>query len=128
MQTAKRLNTEVQLQGKLSVICSNLRLFAGDCMATHNGQKFSTFGKDQKLYAEGNCAKSYLGAFVTVSTIILTLMEYTCGDVMVPITSLEMCGTPGMSMVMVLSTNQTCVFTKLFIKYIEEYRNYTVCW
>ncbi|XP_046693615.1 microfibril-associated glycoprotein 4-like [Silurus meridionalis] len=36
---------------------------AGDSLATHNGQKFSTFDKDQDMNAEGNCAKSYLGAF-----------------------------------------------------------------
>ncbi|XP_046693612.1 microfibril-associated glycoprotein 4-like [Silurus meridionalis] len=36
---------------------------AGDSLATHNGQKFSTFDKDQDSYAERNCAKLYLGAF-----------------------------------------------------------------
>ncbi|XP_053085809.1 microfibril-associated glycoprotein 4 isoform X2 [Pangasianodon hypophthalmus] len=36
---------------------------AGDSLATHNGQKFSTFDKDQDSYAGGNCAKSYLGGF-----------------------------------------------------------------
>ncbi|XP_058237079.1 microfibril-associated glycoprotein 4-like isoform X1 [Hemibagrus wyckioides] len=36
---------------------------AGDSMATNNKQKFSTFDKDQDSYAEGNCAKSYLGGF-----------------------------------------------------------------
>ncbi|KAI5623623.1 microfibril-associated glycoprotein 4-like [Silurus asotus] len=36
---------------------------AGDSLATHNGQKFSTFDKDQDMNAAGNCAKSYLGAF-----------------------------------------------------------------
>ncbi|KAI5091235.1 microfibril-associated glycoprotein 4 [Silurus meridionalis] len=36
---------------------------AGDSLALHNGQKFSTFDKDQDSNANGNCAKSYLGAF-----------------------------------------------------------------
>ncbi|KAI5091245.1 microfibril-associated glycoprotein 4 [Silurus meridionalis] len=36
---------------------------AGDSMVVHNGQKFSTFDKDQDLDALGNCAKRYLGAF-----------------------------------------------------------------
>ncbi|XP_053086134.1 microfibril-associated glycoprotein 4-like isoform X4 [Pangasianodon hypophthalmus] len=36
---------------------------AGDSLATNNGQKFSTFDKDQDSYGGGNCAKSYLGAF-----------------------------------------------------------------
>ncbi|XP_042070540.1 microfibril-associated glycoprotein 4-like [Haplochromis burtoni] len=35
---------------------------AGDALSCHNGQKFSTFDKDQDSWA-GNCAKSYLGAF-----------------------------------------------------------------
>ncbi|KAM9454528.1 microfibril-associated glycoprotein 4-like [Clarias gariepinus] len=36
---------------------------AGDSLETSNGQKFSTFDKDQDTNEEGNCAKSYLGAF-----------------------------------------------------------------
>ncbi|MCJ8748258.1 hypothetical protein PDJAM_G00162880, partial [Pangasius djambal] len=36
---------------------------AGDSLAINNGQKFSTFDKDQDSYAGGNCAKSYLGGF-----------------------------------------------------------------
>ncbi|XP_060754314.1 microfibril-associated glycoprotein 4-like [Neoarius graeffei] len=36
---------------------------AGDSLATNNGQKFTTFDKDQDSNAGGNCAKSYLGGF-----------------------------------------------------------------
>ncbi|XP_060754316.1 microfibril-associated glycoprotein 4-like [Neoarius graeffei] len=36
---------------------------AGDSLATNNGQKFTTFDKDQDSHASGNCAKSYLGGF-----------------------------------------------------------------
>ncbi|KAL7845149.1 hypothetical protein AOLI_G00233410 [Acnodon oligacanthus] len=36
---------------------------AGDSLATSNGQKFSTFDKDQDSTKDQNCAKSYLGAF-----------------------------------------------------------------
>ncbi|XP_066516600.1 microfibril-associated glycoprotein 4-like [Hoplias malabaricus] len=36
---------------------------AGDSLELSNGQKFSTFDKDQDSNTEGNCAKSYLGAF-----------------------------------------------------------------
>ncbi|XP_070846575.1 microfibril-associated glycoprotein 4-like [Chaetodon trifascialis] len=35
---------------------------AGDAMTAHDGQKFSTFDKDQDA-SSGNCAKSFLGAF-----------------------------------------------------------------
>ncbi|XP_036419540.1 microfibril-associated glycoprotein 4-like [Colossoma macropomum] len=35
---------------------------AGDSLALSNGQKFSTFDKDQDTWS-GNCAKSFLGAF-----------------------------------------------------------------
>lgn len=35
---------------------------AGDSLTYHNGQKFSTFDKDQDPYS-GNCAKKFLGAF-----------------------------------------------------------------
>ncbi|XP_030611459.1 microfibril-associated glycoprotein 4-like [Archocentrus centrarchus] len=35
---------------------------AGDSLSGHNRQKFSTFDKDQDS-SDGNCAKSYLGAF-----------------------------------------------------------------
>ncbi|XP_031166487.1 microfibril-associated glycoprotein 4-like isoform X2 [Sander lucioperca] len=35
---------------------------AGDSLSYHNGQKFTTFDKDQDSSA-GNCARSYLGAF-----------------------------------------------------------------
>lgn len=37
-------------------------LFAGDSLTIHNGQKFSTFDKDQDSN-ENHCAKQYLGAF-----------------------------------------------------------------
>ncbi|XP_062866757.1 microfibril-associated glycoprotein 4-like [Trichomycterus rosablanca] len=36
---------------------------AGDSLETSNGQKFSTFDKDQDSNPEGNCARTYLGAF-----------------------------------------------------------------
>ncbi|XP_036413255.1 microfibril-associated glycoprotein 4-like isoform X1 [Colossoma macropomum] len=36
---------------------------AGDSLETNNGQKFSTFDKDQDANKDGNCAKSYLGGF-----------------------------------------------------------------
>ncbi|XP_014835684.1 PREDICTED: microfibril-associated glycoprotein 4-like [Poecilia mexicana] len=36
---------------------------AGDSLAFHNGQKFSTFDKDQDPSSSSNCAKSHLGAF-----------------------------------------------------------------
>ncbi|XP_053332840.1 microfibril-associated glycoprotein 4-like [Clarias gariepinus] len=36
---------------------------AGNSMATNNGQKFSTFDKEQDTHTQLNCAKSYLGAF-----------------------------------------------------------------
>ncbi|XP_047464997.1 microfibril-associated glycoprotein 4-like [Mugil cephalus] len=35
---------------------------AGDALTYHDGQKFSTFDKDQDSWS-GNCARSYLGAF-----------------------------------------------------------------
>ncbi|KAF3702233.1 Microfibril-associated glycoprotein 4 36 kDa microfibril-associated glycoprotein [Channa argus] len=35
---------------------------AGDALTYHNGQKFSTFDKDQDSYPN-NCAKSFMGAF-----------------------------------------------------------------
>ncbi|XP_067259529.1 microfibril-associated glycoprotein 4-like [Chanodichthys erythropterus] len=35
---------------------------AGDSLSYHNGQKFTTFDKDQDPY-DGNCAKQFLGAF-----------------------------------------------------------------
>ncbi|XP_030611002.1 microfibril-associated glycoprotein 4-like [Archocentrus centrarchus] len=35
---------------------------AGDSLSGHNGQKFSTFDKDQDSW-DNNCAKSFLGAF-----------------------------------------------------------------
>ncbi|TRY86128.1 hypothetical protein DNTS_030203 [Danionella cerebrum] len=35
---------------------------AGDSFSPHNGQKFSTFDKDQDTY-DKNCAKEFLGAF-----------------------------------------------------------------
>uniref|UniRef100_A0A671VQK7 Microfibril-associated glycoprotein 4-like n=1 Tax=Sparus aurata TaxID=8175 RepID=A0A671VQK7_SPAAU len=35
---------------------------AGDGLKHHNGQKFTTFDKDQDVWG-GNCAKSFLGAF-----------------------------------------------------------------
>uniref|UniRef100_A0A7N6AZH4 Fibrinogen C-terminal domain-containing protein n=1 Tax=Anabas testudineus TaxID=64144 RepID=A0A7N6AZH4_ANATE len=35
---------------------------AGDAMTNHNGQKFSTFDKDQDSWPN-NCARSFLGAF-----------------------------------------------------------------
>ncbi|KAM9703341.1 microfibril-associated glycoprotein 4-like [Menidia menidia] len=35
---------------------------AGDGLQRHNGQKFSTFDKDQDIH-KANCAKSYLGGF-----------------------------------------------------------------
>ncbi|XP_036419538.1 microfibril-associated glycoprotein 4-like isoform X2 [Colossoma macropomum] len=35
---------------------------AGDSLATSNGQKFSTFDKEQDSSMDRNCAKSYLGA------------------------------------------------------------------
>ncbi|XP_074547228.1 microfibril-associated glycoprotein 4-like [Halichoeres trimaculatus] len=36
---------------------------AGDSMAVHNGQKFTTFDKDQDAATNTNCAKLYSGAF-----------------------------------------------------------------
>ncbi|XP_034156025.2 microfibril-associated glycoprotein 4-like [Pangasianodon hypophthalmus] len=36
---------------------------AGDSLAIHNGQKFTTLDRDQDLYAPKNCAKLFLGAF-----------------------------------------------------------------
>uniref|UniRef100_A0A3B3VIV5 Fibrinogen C-terminal domain-containing protein n=1 Tax=Poecilia latipinna TaxID=48699 RepID=A0A3B3VIV5_9TELE len=35
---------------------------AGDSLASHNREKFTTFDKDQDKWS-GNCAKTYLGAF-----------------------------------------------------------------
>ncbi|XP_028424297.1 microfibril-associated glycoprotein 4-like [Perca flavescens] len=35
---------------------------AGDSLSPHNGQKFSTFDKDQDIW-NGNCARTHLGAF-----------------------------------------------------------------
>ncbi|KAF5889790.1 microfibril-associated glycoprotein 4-like [Clarias magur] len=35
----------------------------GDSMETHNGQKFSTFDKDQDSYPDSDCAKRFLGGF-----------------------------------------------------------------
>ncbi|XP_028286572.1 microfibril-associated glycoprotein 4-like [Parambassis ranga] len=35
---------------------------AGDSLASHNGQKFSTFDKDQDLWPD-NCARKFVGAF-----------------------------------------------------------------
>ncbi|KAG9262862.1 microfibril-associated glycoprotein 4-like [Astyanax mexicanus] len=36
---------------------------AGDSLESSNGQKFSTFDKDQDANADSNCAKTYLGGF-----------------------------------------------------------------
>uniref|UniRef100_A0A4W4FC60 Fibrinogen C-terminal domain-containing protein n=1 Tax=Electrophorus electricus TaxID=8005 RepID=A0A4W4FC60_ELEEL len=36
---------------------------AGDSLTIHNGQKFSTLDKDQDTYADGHCARSFLGGF-----------------------------------------------------------------
>ncbi|KAL6482449.1 hypothetical protein MHYP_G00105290 [Metynnis hypsauchen] len=36
---------------------------AGDSLGFHNGQKFSTFDKDQDAWGGGTCAKTYIGAF-----------------------------------------------------------------
>ncbi|XP_030635663.1 microfibril-associated glycoprotein 4-like, partial [Chanos chanos] len=36
---------------------------AGDSLTTHNGQKFSTFDRDQDTQGALNCARKYLGAF-----------------------------------------------------------------
>lgn len=37
-------------------------LFSGTSLSEHNGQRFSTFDKDQDTYAS-NCAKTYLGGW-----------------------------------------------------------------
>ncbi|XP_042253791.1 microfibril-associated glycoprotein 4-like [Thunnus maccoyii] len=36
---------------------------AGDSLSYHNGQKFTTFDKDQDSWTDGNCARKFLGAF-----------------------------------------------------------------
>ncbi|XP_030635465.1 microfibril-associated glycoprotein 4 [Chanos chanos] len=36
---------------------------AGNSLITHNGQKFSTFDRDQDTHSTLNCARSFLGAF-----------------------------------------------------------------
>ncbi|XP_030641457.1 microfibril-associated glycoprotein 4-like [Chanos chanos] len=36
---------------------------AGDSLTFHNGQKFSTFDRDQDKQSKQNCARRYLGAF-----------------------------------------------------------------
>ncbi|XP_044034177.1 microfibril-associated glycoprotein 4-like [Siniperca chuatsi] len=36
---------------------------AGDSLSYHNGEKFTTFDKDQDTWDGGNCARKHLGAF-----------------------------------------------------------------
>ncbi|KAL6482458.1 hypothetical protein MHYP_G00105380 [Metynnis hypsauchen] len=56
-------SVDSEVNGYKLIVGGFLNGGAGDSLTTHNGQKFSTFDKDQDSWGGGNCAKTYLGAF-----------------------------------------------------------------
>ncbi|XP_036962547.1 microfibril-associated glycoprotein 4-like [Acanthopagrus latus] len=55
-------SVEGECDGYLLKVSGFINGGAGDSLSYHNGQKFTTFDKDQDAW-KGNCARSYLGAF-----------------------------------------------------------------